>query len=91
LSSDTFCEMVVVTGAGSFIGGHLVADLRRQGYRRIRAVDRKPLPSWYQLFPDADNIVADLTDRRACYDMLSVFINTHLLMAAREVGGPSAR
>ena len=35
--------LVVVTGAGGFIGGHLVADLRRAGYTRLRAVDVKPL------------------------------------------------
>ena len=31
-------ELVVVAGADGFIGGSLVADLRRQGYTRIRAV-----------------------------------------------------
>ena len=31
-------EIVVVAGADGFIGGSLVADLRRQGYTRIRAV-----------------------------------------------------
>lgn len=29
---------ILVTGAGGFIGGHLVADLRRQGHA-VRAVD----------------------------------------------------
>ena len=51
-------EVVAVTGAGGFIGGHLVADLRRQGYRRIRAVDIKPLDEWYQRFDDVENLVA---------------------------------
>jgi len=32
-------EKIVVCGAGGFIGGHLVADLIRQGHRSIRAVD----------------------------------------------------
>jgi len=32
----------VVCGAGGFIGGHLVASLRRVGARNIRAVDQKP-------------------------------------------------
>ena len=35
--------LVLVTGAGGFIGGHLVAALRQQGYQRLRAVDIKPV------------------------------------------------
>ena len=51
-------DLVVVTGAGGFIGGHLVAELRRRGHRRIRAVDIKPLDEWYQMFDDVENRVA---------------------------------
>ena len=107
-------DLVVVGGAGGFIGGHLVADLRRQGYRRIRAVDIKPFDEWYQQFPDVDNRRLDLREKAACEDaltdarevynfaadmggmgfiethkaecMLSVLINTHMLMAARRSG-----
>ncbi len=42
-------ELILVTGAGGFIGGSMVADFRRQGYKRIRAVDIKPIAEWYQL------------------------------------------
>ena len=104
---------ILVTGAGGFIGGALVADLRAGGHR-VRAVDRKPVSEWYQAFPDAENLCLDLTELGACrtaargmhsvYNlaadmggmgfieankalcMLSVLINTHLLMAARELG-----
>jgi len=58
--------LILVTGAGGFIGGHLVGELRRLGYSRLRAVDLKPLDDWYQVFPDADNRVLDLRDRAAC-------------------------
>ena len=103
---------VVVCGAGGFIGGHLVADLLRQGFD-VRAVDKKPVDVWFQLHPNADNRRADLTIRENCYAslegidqvynlaadmggmgfiennkalcMLSVLINTHLLMAARDL------
>jgi GDP-D-mannose 3', 5'-epimerase len=56
---------VLVTGAGGFIGGHLVADLLGQG-RPVRAVDVKPIDEWYQAFEAADNVVADLADLGPC-------------------------
>lgn len=60
--------MVVVCGGGGFIGGHLVASLRDQGYTRIRVVDRKPIHHWYQHFPELDNRVLNLNDSAACYE-----------------------
>jgi GDP-L-fucose synthase len=105
---------VVVCGAGGFIGGHLIADLRREGRFELRAVDVKPMDEWFQVFEDVDNRVLDLSERDACREavagsryifnlaadmggmgfieankalcMLSVLINTHLLLAAREEG-----
>jgi len=44
----------------------MVAELRRQGYKRIRAVDIKPLEEWYQVFDDADNRVLDLNLKENC-------------------------
>lgn len=107
-------ELIVVCGGGGFIGGHLIADLRRQGFTRLRSVDAKPQSQWYQRFPDAENLVLDLEGKEAAYAalqgahtvynlaadmggmgfielnkglcMLSVLINTHLLMAARDLG-----
>jgi nucleoside-diphosphate-sugar epimerase len=107
-------EKIVVCGGGGFIGGHLVADLLRQGHRSVRSVDVKPFDDWYQLFQDAENLRLDLRDLAACekalegatvvYNlaadmggmgfiennralcMLSVLINTHLLMAAKKFG-----
>lgn len=107
-------DLILVTGAGGFIGGHFVAELLKSGYERVRAVDIKPLQDWYQLFPRAENIQCDLRDKAACYRaadsidyvfnlsadmggmgfieahkadcMISVLINTHLLMAARDRG-----
>jgi GDP-D-mannose 3', 5'-epimerase len=106
-------ELVVVAGGGGFIGGHLVRDLVRQGMR-VRAVDMKPLDAWYQVAPEAESCVLDLSERGACEQavtgasrvfnlaadmggmgfiennkalcMLSVLINTHMLMAARAAG-----
>ena len=51
---------VVVAGGGGFIGGHLVADLLKQG-KSVRSVDVKPQAEWYQVHGDAQNVVADLS------------------------------
>jgi nucleoside-diphosphate-sugar epimerase len=36
----------------------------------VRAVDVKPLENWYQVFPDAENVVLDLKLADACNDVL---------------------
>ena len=41
-------ERALVTGAGGFIGGHLVQRLERDGVE-VRGVDVKPLDDWYQI------------------------------------------
>ena len=107
-------DLILVTGAGGFIGGHLIADLRRQGHQHLRAVDIKPIGEWYQRFDDVENVSLDLSRADACdlachgaryvYNlaadmggmgfielnkalcMLTVLINTHMLMAARKAG-----
>ena len=57
---------VLITGAGGFIGGHLVAGFRKQGYQHIRAVDGKPASEWYQRFPDVENLQLDLNLKENC-------------------------
>jgi GDP-D-mannose 3',5'-epimerase len=107
-------DLVLVAGAGGFIGGHLVARLREEGFERIRAVDVKPLDEWHQRFEEAENLSLDLREKVNCYRacegvaevyqlaadmggigfieknralcMLSVLINAHVLLAAREMG-----
>lgn len=62
-------DTILVTGAGGFIGGHLVADLRRRGFARIRAVDWKDIGDWHQFFPDVENYQRDLRDAHACHEV----------------------
>ncbi|MEM1012564.1 MAG: NAD-dependent epimerase/dehydratase family protein [Planctomycetota bacterium] len=59
-------DLILVCGAGGFIGGHLIADLREKGYTNLRAADRKPFEGWYQKFDDVDNHVLDLQELPAC-------------------------
>ena len=108
----SFEDRIVVCGAGGFIGGHLMQDLFKQGYRNLCGIDVKPFQQWYQYLPDTENLVLDLRHRETCVTavrgatavynlaanmggmefiehnkalcMLSVLINTHLLMASRE-------
>lgn len=61
-------QKVLVAGAGGFIGGHLVKTLHSSGVRVV-AVDIKPLEQWYQLFPDVQNYVLDLSNEKNCLDV----------------------
>jgi nucleoside-diphosphate-sugar epimerase len=107
-------DVIVVTGGGGFIAGHLVADLVRHGHGRVRSVDIKPIDDWYQAFPEVDNLQLDLREKGACLQavrgarfvfnfaadmggmgfiethkadcMLSVMIDTNMLLAARDCG-----
>jgi len=67
----------LVTGAGGFIGGHVVARLRDQGTEHIRGVDRAPLQEWHQRFDDVESVSADLQDlancQRACEGVDTVY------------------
>jgi GDP-D-mannose 3', 5'-epimerase len=77
------CE-VLVTGAGGFIGGHLVSDLLRQG-KQVRGVDVKPLDEWYQAHAAAENVVADLSALESC--RAAVDGVTEVYNLAADMGG----
>jgi nucleoside-diphosphate-sugar epimerase len=77
-------ELTLVTGAGGFIGGHLVRDLVAQGVP-VRAVDKKPLDEWYFRTPEAENIVADLQLMEAC--QMAAKGAVHVYNLACDMGG----
>src|SRR5262245_23322703 len=70
-------DLIVVTGAGGFIGGNLVLALTKKGFTRIRAVDKKPVYDWYLRVPGVENISLDCSDelncRRICESALEVY------------------
>ncbi len=53
-------DLIVITGAGGFIGGSLVRYFRDKGFTRIRAVDKKPLEEWYRRTPGVEDLVLDV-------------------------------
>jgi nucleoside-diphosphate-sugar epimerase len=56
----------LVTGAGGFIGGHLVNRLLADGHS-VRGVDKKPLTAWWQLNPHAENWRLNLSYPDNCH------------------------
>ncbi len=69
-------KRILVTGAGGFIGGHLVKDLLKKGHH-VRAVDQKQIHDWWQPDHNAENHVLDMKNidhcRRAVADCEWVF------------------
>jgi len=109
-------DLIVIAGAGGFIGGALARYFKDRGFTNLRAVDIKPIQQWYQTVEGVDNVPdCDLRLRENCYRacdgrpaevynlaadmggmgfielnkaacMISVLINTHMLLAARDAG-----
>ncbi|TLZ14191.1 MAG: NAD-dependent epimerase/dehydratase family protein, partial [Gammaproteobacteria bacterium] len=81
-------DLIVVSGAGGFIGGHLVAEFLHKGFR-VRGADIKPLNEWYQVHHKAENFAGPLngdcrdfrTCRTLCKDALEVY------QLAADMGG----
>jgi GDP-D-mannose 3',5'-epimerase len=49
-------DLIVITGAGGFIGGSLTRYFHDQGFTHLRAIDKKPLGEWYQQVPGAESL-----------------------------------
>lgn len=85
MTTDPSARTALVTGAGGFIGGHLVEHLAAAGWGRIRAVDCKPLDDWHQVRADAENLRRDLTLREACEEAAAGV--TDVFNLAADMGG----
>ncbi len=78
-------DLIVITGAGGFIGGSLARSLHDKGFTRIRAVDKKPVYEWYQRISGVECLSLDLSHedncKRACEDAVEVY------QLAADMGG----
>jgi nucleoside-diphosphate-sugar epimerase len=59
-------DLILITGAGGFIGGNLTRYFLNQGFTNLRAVDKKPLPDWYQRLEGVESLCLDLSEKENC-------------------------
>ena len=78
-------ELVLVAGAGGFIGGWLVKHLLEKTNFAVRAVDKKPRSEWYQVFDQAENLSLDLSKIENCITVTKNTKNVYNLAA--DMGG----
>ena len=78
-------DLIVVAGAGGFIGGALVRYFKDKGFTNIRAVDKKPLPLWYQRTEGVECLSMDLTDEANCKVAVRNAVEVYNLAA--DMGG----
>jgi nucleoside-diphosphate-sugar epimerase len=78
-------ELIVITGAGGFIGGNLALYFKNKGFTRIRAVDKKPLYEWYLQVPDVENISLDVSNEDNCHRVCEGAVEVYNLAA--DMGG----
>ena len=70
-------DLIVITGAGGFIGGNLAQYFTKKGFTNIRTVDKKPLYEWYLHVPGVQNLCLDVSlednCKRACEGAVEVY------------------
>ena len=78
-------DLIVIAGAGGFIAGALTRYFHDHGFTNIRAVDKKPLPDWYQRVPGVESLCLDLTDPDNCRRAVEGAVEVYNLAA--DMGG----
>src|SRR5215469_9381070 len=78
-------DLIVITGAGGFIGGNLALYFKNKGFTRIRAVDKKPLYEWYLQVPEVENISLDVSNEDNCHRVCDGAVEVYNLAA--DMGG----
>ncbi len=82
LSQD---DLIVITGAGGFIAGSLARYFHELGYRRIRAIDRKPLSQWFQRVPGVECLSMDVSAKENAIRAVEGAVEVYNLAA--DMGG----
>ena len=78
-------DLIVIAGAGGFIAGSLVKRFHGQGFTRIRAIDRKPLPEWYQRTAGVESLCLDLSEKANAEKAVEGAVEVYNLAA--DMGG----
>jgi nucleoside-diphosphate-sugar epimerase len=78
-------DQIVITGAGGFIAGALTRYFHDQGFTHIRAIDKKPLPDWYQHVPGVENLCLDLSEKENAIRAVEGAVEVYNLAA--DMGG----
>ena len=78
-------DLIVIAGAGGFIAGSLARYFHDRGFTRIRAIDKKPLPEWYQRVPGVECLCMDLSIEANCKKACEGAVEVYNLAA--DMGG----
>src|SRR6267154_2776832 len=78
-------DLIVITGAGGFIGGNLALHFKKKGFTNIRAVDKKPLYEWYLHVPGVENLCLDVSNETNCHRVCEGAVEVYNLAA--DMGG----
>src|SRR5476649_1078475 len=78
-------DLIVITGAGGFIGGNLALHFKNKGFTNIRAVDKKPLYEWYLHVPGVENLCLDVSNETNCHRVVEGAVEVYNLAA--DMGG----
>ena len=78
-------DLIVIAGAGGFIAGSLTRYFHDQGFTNIRAIDKKPLPMWYQRVTGVESLSLDLSDPGNCKHATEGAVEVYNLAA--DMGG----
>ncbi len=78
-------NLIVIAGAGGFIAGALTRYFNELGYSNIRAIDKKPLPEWYQRIPGVECLSMDLSEKANAIRAVEGAVEVYNLAA--DMGG----